>query len=263
MKLANFVELIPYKSCPLCGSTDFFTSKRADCSAYPHFRPPLSSNLIWMQCSLCNHSFRNGFYTTEAFHFLFEKVHLNQRVGNDYERQRFLWARFIEKVATFRRTGIWLDVGFGNGALLLTAAEYGYNPVGIDIRDDNVRDLVAAGIPGSRLEITDLHMEPKAAVISMCDVLEHMQFPVEAVSAAFRNLEQGGILVLSMPNTSSPIWKQLDLSEQNPYWSEMEHFHNFSKDSLERVLGSCGFNPVSYGISERYRACMEIISVKK
>ena len=218
--------------------------------------------MIWMICTDCKHSFRNGFYTDQAFALLFEKTHLTQSVLHDYEQQRIVWARVIEKVIPYKKNGVWADIGFGNGALLLTVAEYGFLPLGLDIRPNNVRALRSMGISAEFIDITKANFSPKASVISMCDVLEHMQFPIQSISAAYRNLLPGGVLLLSLHNMSSPIWQLLDSSAQNPYWSEMEHFHNFSRSTLERVLSFCGFIPVSYGVSERYRACMEIVAIR-
>jgi hypothetical protein len=42
----------------------------------------------------------------------------------------------------------------------------------------------------------------------------------------------------------------------------IEHYHNFSRSRLYALLRETGFEPVRYGISERYRACMEVIARK-
>jgi hypothetical protein len=131
----EFAGIIAYRACPLCGSQSFSESHRADCSLYPHFRLPLSPVLTWMRCSTCQLSFRNGFYTDDAFAILFEKAHLSQPVGHDYERQRSVWARVIDKVTAHQSAGVWLDVCFGNGALLLMAVEHGFTPVSYGVSE--------------------------------------------------------------------------------------------------------------------------------
>jgi hypothetical protein len=83
-----------------------------------------------------------------------------------------------------RKTGIWLDVGFGNASLLLTAAEFGFAPVGFDLRQRNVDALRALGIQALKADITEATLNPKASVISMCDVLEHTRFPIPVLQAA-------------------------------------------------------------------------------
>jgi SAM-dependent methyltransferase len=258
-----FVELIPYTACPICGDASISVSRSADCSGYPHFKAPLSPSIQWMVCSVCGHSFRDGFYTKEAFEVLFSETHTSQRVGHALEQQRPIWGRVIEKVVRYRPSGYWLDVGFGNGALLLTAAEFGFVPLGIDVRKGNVGKLNSIGIRAIDVDFNHINIEPKVSVISMCDVLEHMRFPLQTLASAHRNLIPGGVLLISLPNLGSPIWKLLDQLGQNPYWTEMEHFHNFSRDSLCAILRNQGFSPVQYGISERYRACMEVIAIRE
>lgn len=262
MNSTDFVELIPYDACPLCGATALEVEHQADCSQYPHYQPPLTPVLVWMRCRACRHSFRSGFYTDAAFQVLFQKTHDGQQTGQDYERQRHVWGRVIQRVLPHRQSGLWIDIGFGNGALLLTAAEYGFVPYGCDLRQANVEALRGFGIQADCADFTQLSVEPKASVISMCDVLEHMQFPLQGLSAAHRNLIPEGVLVLSMPNRGSPLWRLLDQAGKNPYWGEMEHFHNFSRESLYRLLEAAGFTPLEYGISERYRACMEVLATK-
>jgi hypothetical protein len=54
----------------------------------------------------------------------------------------------------------------------------------------------------------------------------------------------------------------MNISNKNPYWSEMEHFHNFGRSRLYSLLEEFGFRPERYSVSERYKACMEVIAVK-
>lgn len=257
-----FNELIPYQACPICDSRRFEVKVRADCSNYLLYKKPLSPTMQWQQCMDCGHVFRDGFFTEAAFDVLFQDSHPGQRAGEDYERQRIVSARMVDRVVPHMQDGIWLDVGFGNGSLLLTAAEFGFIPLGLDLRQQNVDALNALGINALNKDFTAVNLDPRASVISMCDVLEHMQYPLLALRSAHRNLCDGGVLLLSMPNLDSPLWKMLDRAGKNPYWGEMEHFHNFGRGLLYKALGQCGFTPVQYGISERYRACMEVVALK-
>jgi protein O-GlcNAc transferase len=57
-------------------------------------------------------------------------------------------------------------------------------------------------------------------------------------------------MLVPMPNTE-------------PYWGEMERYHNFSRTRLYALLQSHGFEPVRHGTSERYWVCMEVVAVKQ
>ena len=98
------------------------------------------------------------------------------------------------------------------------------------------------------------------SVISMADVLEHMPFPAKGLEAAHRLLESGGVLFVSMPHYDCATWRLLERSNAMPYWMEIEHYHNFSRDRLYRLLAETGFEPMSYAVSERYRVSMEVIA---
>jgi hypothetical protein len=60
----------------------------------------------------------------------------------------------------------------------------------------------------------------------------------------------------------SMLWKAMDRQRANPYWAEIEHYHNFGRSRLYALLREMGFEPLRYGISERYRAGMEVIARK-
>jgi SAM-dependent methyltransferase len=158
--------------------------------------------------------------------------------------------------------GKWVDVGFGNGALLCTAQEWGFEAFGLDLRADAVAGLSRFGIAGA---VSTIEAHPGAqscSVISMADVLEHMPFPETALRAAHRLLADDGVLFISTPNRDTAVWKALDQSHANPYWSELEHCHNFSRESLYRLLLANGFAPAAYNVSHRYASGMDVMARK-
>jgi len=96
----------------------------------------------------------------------------------------------------------------------------------------------------------------------MADVLEHMPFPKPALLHAHKLLQKAGVLFVSMPNLDCMAWKLLDKAKKNPYWGELEHYHNFGRQRLYKLLEETGFRPVNYCISERYRLCMEVTALR-
>lgn len=256
-------ERILYAGCPLCAAPDCVDWHSADCSRHALYQPGLSAQIQWKRCRACAHVFTDGYYTEEACRLIFARTHGAQQVGHDVENQRLVSARMIDKVLPFIAAGPWLDVGFGNASLLLTAREYGFEPIGIDLRADNVGALSRLGVQAYCVALNDLALVAPCAVISMADVLEHMPYPKEGLSAAHRLLDDDGVLFVSMPNSESAVWLALDQGHSNPYWGEIEHYHNFSRSRLYALLAETGFMPLRYGISERYRAGMEVIARKR
>ncbi|MGA9486002.1 MAG: tetratricopeptide repeat protein [Methylocella sp.] len=257
------IKRIVYRACPLCESSDIPAVLGADCSKHPIYQAGLPPVMNWHECRGCGHVFTEGYFDAKAATLVFSKTQPNQTVGYDMERQRPVSARMVERVARYVQGGSWLDVGFGNGSLLFTAEEWGYVPAGLDLRKDSVHALKQLGYEAHCLPIEKLDYRERFNVISMADVLEHMPFPKAGLAAAYGLLRQGGVLFLSMPNMENMVWRLLHANGVNPYWGEIEHYHNFSRKRLYALLQEHGFQPVEYHISERYRVCMEVIAVKQ
>lgn len=253
---------ILYKACPLCNSQDMKVLVQADCTRHALYNPILAPVMTWKQCAACAHVFTEGYFTDDTARVVFSKTHDNQKVGHDIERQRYVSARMVERVLPFADSGHWLDIGFGNASLLFTAHEYGFTPVGTDLRADNVAALKQAGIEAHCANVETLDHTGRYSVVSMADVLEHVPYPKVCLAAVHRLLKSGGVTLISMPNADSLLWLAMSNAKANPYWYEIEHFHNFGRARLYALLQECGFEPVKYGVSERYRACMEIVARK-
>jgi SAM-dependent methyltransferase len=253
---------IPYDTCPLCDCDEATQVAIADCSRHPMYKPSLPATMRWLRCDRCLHVFVEGYFTDAALADLFADTQPMQTPGHEIAHARGVWAKVVEDVARLRPGlgGRWLDVGFGSGALLTTAAEFGYEAVGLDLRQSSVEQMRAFGYEAHCLDLDNFHPQTPFDVVSMADVLEHMPFPRKALARAHALMADGALLFVSMPNQDAFVWKMLDRSGENPYWPEIEHLHNFGRTRLYDLLRDEGFEPCRYGISERYVACMEVIA---
>lgn len=257
---ARRMPRIAFDACPLCGNRNSHTLRTANCAEHRLYHPIVDPTMTWMQCGYCDHVYTDGYFSNEVAQVVFQGRHDHQSPGWNFEQQRMISARIVERVARFANAGVWLDVGFGNGSLLFTAEEWGFTPYGIDLRQQSVAAMQHLGIEAHCVDLTVLKEPQRFSVISMADVLEHMPFPREGLAAAKRLLRPDGVLFVSMPNYNCAAWRLLDRINENPYWAELEHFHNFSRIRLHALLNEMGFEPVHYAISERYRVCMEIVA---
>ena len=268
---------IKYEACPLCGSKEIDAHKEADCTGHPCYTNFLPSVVAWNRCGDCGHVFTEGFFSPEATAVIFSRQMQQDTAGHDVPGQRVLSARIIEQVAmhTPKPTpvglaegkrnftcGDWLDVGFGNASLIFTAEEWGFRTCGLDLRTDNVQALEQLGFEAYCKPIDELDFNNRFTVVSMSQVLQHMPYPKAALKAAHRLLQPNGVLFLSMPNMDTVAWRTMDTAEENPYWGELEHYHNFSRARLYTLLEEHGFTPVAYNVSDRFLSCMEVIAVR-
>ncbi len=252
-----------YACCPLCSGEQLVDLREEDCSHYPLDVQDLPGTILWRGCERCGHVFTSGYFQGEALERLFERTHPHQSAASDLEAGRLNAAPIVDRVSSLGGggRGRWLEVGFGSGALLATAEEYGYEALGIDTRADSVAFLRELGYDARRADFMELEDETGFDVISMADVLEHLPFPGKALEHARQLMPRGGQLFVSAPNVDCLSWKVLDARGENPYWRELEHYHNFSREHLFWVLRRTGFEPIHYGVSPRYRATMEVVAV--
>ena len=254
---------IKYETCPLCRSVNYEESLVGDCSKHPLYKAEIPTLMQWMDCNDCHHQFVSGYFTDDALKLVFLETHEHQKVGYEIEKNRHVSARMIEKVIQYRDSGTWLDVGFGNGSLLFTAQEYGFEAVGVDLRKANVEALRQESIEAYCDLVEKINFKNKLSVVSMMDVLEHIPYPKEVLKDLCSKMVDGGCAVISMPNTENICWRLMTKQNVNPYLGEIEHYHNFSRTRIFSLLKECGLEPVRYGVSERYRICMEVIAIKK
>lgn len=220
-----------------------------------------------MQCGECRRTFTDGYFTPAAFEVLYGSVPDETSVGTNAEFHRRVSATMVERVIAKigpPKNRLRLDVGFGNGALLMTAKEFGFDCARNEFIKRNVEDIRQYGISAHHGPLEDAiannAFDTKPTVISMADVVEHEAFPLESLRRARELINYPGVLLISMPNANAPLSHYMNATNQNPYWAEINHFHNFTRENLYIALKKTGFRPIHYNISERYRCCMEVLA---
>lgn len=257
-----------YSSCPICTAVLGRKLGVFDCTRYPHYRAPLPKAMTWLKCTQCGHVHTDGYWTEKGLRILLERSHPGQTAGGDPDQKRALWAQTVQSVlqaigdagTVFGKTLSWIDIGCGDGALVMTAAEFGFKAIGVDVRPESVAALSSMNYEAVQGDLQSISMPQPFDVLSLADVLEHLPFPRLALEKASGFLKTGGVLFISCPNTDTASWRVMDAAQENPYWVEMEHCHNFSRGLLMTLLRETGFAPVAYGVSQRYKCGMEIVA---
>jgi protein O-GlcNAc transferase len=262
-----------YGACPLCDSTRLRHVGAASTTGYVNWHDRLPPTLDWMRCDDCTHVFTQYHWTEAGLAEVFHKAHAGQVAGGDPDHKRQVWKPVVRNaldllggygaVMTPGAQPTWLDVGCGDGALVMTAAEFGFAALGLDARQEPVAALQRLGYAAAQSEFLAARSETPVTVVSMFDVLEHMVFPRKALAHAHDLLAPGGLLVISLPNMDSSSWRLMDQSGANPYWMEIEHHHNFTRASLTAQLVANGFEVALFDIPGRYKAQMELYARKR
>lgn len=267
-----------FTRCPLC-ETDVASATvlaQVDVTGHPSYHPELPSRMGWLRCASCAHVFTDSYRTPLGDEVMFSAALPNQVPSPDHsEQQRNLWAPTVHRVAqclseTRGRTAVfgargearptWGDIGFGGGGLVMTAQEFGFSAFGLDARLEAVKGLKALGYQAACGTFAQLRVSKPVDVLSMADVLEHLPNPRAALDKARSTLVSNGLLYISCPNSETITWRLWDHLKKNPYWREVEHYHNFSRAKLVELLEQHGFSVIDYYVSARYFSCMEIIA---
>jgi protein O-GlcNAc transferase len=245
-----------YATCPLCGSGAHKVIFSADCSKDPAYRRELTPQVQWHVCEDCDHVFADGYFAPGTF--------APSAFGYDMEAGRRAVAPLVAAVA--RHIGArncdaaWLDVGFGSGARLLTAAEFGFETVGLESDMAHVAALRQLGFEGHTDTIESFDAPGRFAIVSMDDQLPRLADPIAALAAAHRLLQAEGLLVLSLPNMDAMPFNLLHAQGANPYWGEIARTQMFGRERLYALLRDQRFQPLEYQVSPRLRIGMDVIA---
>jgi SAM-dependent methyltransferase len=183
-----------------------------------------------------------------------------------------VWAPLVDKVVTLlggyaqlqnpASRPIWVDVGCGDGTLVMTASDYGFASVGLDIRAEAVTRIQGLGFNAVHQDFMKVPFEIVPNVLSMMGVLEQIPYPLQALRKAAQVLHPGGVLVLSTPDLASSSWKSMDLANANPHWTELENCHTFTRERLIALLRDSGFELAHFTLAGSSKAQMELYAVR-
>lgn len=263
-----------YSACPLCSGTSV-TLGFANCTTHALWHEPLPPTIEWQRCASCGHVHNRSYWTEAGLAEVRRKepaAALTQFSAN-LEARRTAWAPVVEKVtnllggchAVLNRESrlIWVDIGSGDGTLVMTAVDSGFAAVGLETRAADAAQTQSLGFNALQHDFMSLKFEVTPDVLSMMDVLEQIPYPQEALRKASQVLRPGGVLVVSTADMASSSWKAMETQKINPYWTDLERHHNFSRERLLALLRDCGLEIADFAIAGRTRAQMDIYAVRK
>jgi SAM-dependent methyltransferase len=152
--------------------------------------------------------------------------------------------RLVRWAERFRRTGRWLDIGYGEGGLLTIATRYGWSGYGIEVSRRALEYGRQQGWSVTADPATDERFVTSAFdVVTMIECLEHQATPLEFLHQAAQWLTPHGVLYLTTPNMRSLNGRVLGID-----WSIVcppEHLVLWTTSALRRVVPSAGLRILS------------------
>ncbi|HOK37217.1 MAG: class I SAM-dependent methyltransferase [Bacteroidales bacterium] len=214
---------------------------------FTQFLPNAKVKLV--KCNSCGFVFipQNTRNKIEYSNYRDEEVLKSVRAANNYVRFRRHKLR-IKLIKKFKNSGNLFDIGVGWGHFAYTAKKMGFDVDGIEISETMhhyaTNDLNLRIEKGSFYEIPI--KENFYDIITLWDVLEHLEKPLEVLKKANRMLKDDGIIVIQVPQIDSKVAK---IQKEKWPMLSVEHINYFSKSTIKLALEKSGFKILKFKTS--------------
>ena len=222
--------------------TKIASNKKSGCSAClsANYRAlGLKHNYELLQCLHFNTIFTRNQIASEAVTALYDHYYDGARFEIPQIVMRSL-ERTVLSFEPYRSSNRLLDIGFGEGGLLRIAQEFGWECFGTEISPQALSYGQQQGWVVSDQAMYDTHFVAQGFdVVTMIELLEHVQNPHQLLRMAAKLLRPGGVLYLTTPNANSLNRRLLGLK-----WSVIsppEHLTIWTVQGLRLALSRTGF----------------------
>ena len=240
----------PRGGCPLCGSNGL---------ALLYEIKNYSPNFKVDRCSSCGFIFMNPLFQEGIFKSMYEEDYYSGKAEYSYCDERrakkyfnYVWDKRIEIIRKYVSSGNFLDIGSSFGGLLESASRY-YKPFGIEV--SGYASNYSKRIFGESIHNGTIHDHPFSSdffsVITMVELIEHIEDPAFAIKECYKLLKDGGVLLVQTANMNG--LQARILGDKYAYYMP-GHISYFSAENLCDLLKKAGFKrvkvfyPVEFGL---------------
>ena len=231
------------QNCPNC----------PDSPAREVFVAPEGGRIV--QCSRCGLQFAEEYPEIEcADAEIYGSDYFRASLEEKERRMRIFGELVAEIESVIHRKGRLLDVGTGEGTLLLAAVEKGWQAEGTEIASvmvHHIREKFGLTVHQGVLEDLDLPPRSFDAII-MNHVLEHVRDPRITLEKIAELLSPDGVVRIEVPNLASLSNRGKNFQsrfglKKNPWkhYSPDHHFWFFTPRTLKATLETAGLRPLA------------------
>lgn len=228
-------------SCPICSHNKVksFNAHASDArSSYVKIRECKNCQFAWQ--------YPRGRTSLESADW-FEKAYADKNYARsdyfDEKRKREISQLEMGFVASLQPKGrMLLDIGAGAGIFAEVAAENGWSVTAVDPAINEDRFNESESIKVIKGSIEDILETDLFDVITLWDVIEHADKPVELIKNAKKYLRKNGWIIIETGN-----YKSADrIMKGESHWIyQLDHRWYFSPSSMEKLLSDCGFENIT------------------
>ncbi|MBS1637167.1 MAG: class I SAM-dependent methyltransferase [Bacteroidetes bacterium] len=216
--------------CCVCGNSD-----------HKQFKVKYTKdNFSVAECNTCSFLFIPPYFRKKISYenYKDESVANAVRQGNNWvkiERHKLRY-KLIRK---YKSSGKLFDLGAGWGHFMLTGQMLGYDVYGIEIAEQPYlyakNDLK---LPVDHIDFFKMDESKTFDIITMWDVLEHIDKADDVIEKCFKLNSKDGILVIQVPQIDSYIARKY---KQDWKMMGLDHVNYFGKKTITRLLEKHGY----------------------
>tara|TARA_B100000579_G_C22799964_1_gene839202 strand:- start:498 stop:1535 length:1038 start_codon:yes stop_codon:yes gene_type:complete len=135
-------------------------------------------------------------------------------------------------------SGSLLDIGSGAGGFLLNANKY-FKSQGLEINKNHYKVALEAGLNVHNLYSSKFFPKNKFEIVTLLQVIEHLENPKDVIKDAHRLLDDQGYLYIACPNFNSASMKIF--REKHRHVATFGHINMYSLENLAIQIEQEGF----------------------
>jgi SAM-dependent methyltransferase len=249
----------PIERCPLCDSTRFDPVRRelvntmgfTEDETRFFARYVASDPFEFRRCRDCSFIYLDRLPTSdEYFHLLYSRVEYDFAWEFEYNGKKNIFRDVKRHLQKYRPSGTLLDVGTWCGTLLESLRDT-YTVVGCELDEKAAAHGRTMGLDIRSGFFQSLLYDRPFDIITMIDVLEHMQNPRGIIEQVFQMLGPGGLFYIKSPNGAAQVRKENVLSSLKIATAGASfgfiHINHFSRRALVLALEAAGFEVLETG----------------
>lgn len=193
-----------------------------------------------VECNKCSFTFIPPYFRKQISYenYKDENVANAVRNGNNFvkiERHKLRY-NLIKK---YKPSGSLFDLGAGWGHFMLTGQMLGYDVYGIEISEQpylySKNDLK---LPVDHIDFFDMKEDKKFDIVTMWDVLEHIDKADDVIAKCARITAKDGYIVIQVPQIDSYFAKK---HKDNWKMMGLDHVNYFGKKTITQLLKKHGY----------------------
>lgn len=233
-------------TCPICNSRKTFLKYKNNLKqSINDFQ--VANNYFGLhgnvyKCRECNLGWINDNDLTGQLLSGYQRSTFDDMYEKEYKGRKKTAKALIKKLQKIQPNGKILDIGCYTGVFLQSAQEMGYLPFGVEASPIAIKiaTLRVAGNlrQGMAEDILPQYPNNFFDIITLIDVIEHLNNPRQILQLCYSKLKKGGVIVVSTPDFSSYVSR---IQGENWHAILPHHLFYFSFGNLHKMLGQENF----------------------